>query len=94
MNQETLEKMSQMCLLGMYYAFKTSIETLHGERMTIDQFVSWLITSEWDDRRNRSIERAVKGASFRYKASLEEWTILWDGDWIKTRYRGWPNSHL
>lgn len=72
MNQETLERMSQMRLSGMYYAFKTSLETLHGERMTIDQFVSWLVTSEWDDRRNRSIERAVKGASFRYKASIEE----------------------
>lgn len=40
--------------------------------MTTDQFVSWLVGNEWDDRRNRTIERAVKGAAFRYKASVED----------------------
>ena len=40
--------------------------------MTIDQFVSWLVSSEWDDRRNRAVERAIKSASFRYKANVEE----------------------
>ena len=72
MNRETLEKMQQMRLQGMYYAFKTSLETLRMESMTIDQFVSWLVSSEWDDRRNRAVERAIKSASFRYKANVEE----------------------
>jgi DNA replication protein DnaC len=72
MNKETLEKMSHMRLQGMYYAFKTSLERMNPESMTIDQFVSWLIASEWDDRRNRSIERAVKHAGFRYKACVED----------------------
>lgn len=31
MNKETLEKMQQMRLQGMYYAFKTSLETLRME---------------------------------------------------------------
>ena len=56
MNQETLEKMRQMRLQGMYNAFKTSMESFKTESMTTDQFVAWLI----------------KQASFRYKASLEE----------------------
>ena len=64
--------MQQMRLQGMYYAFKTSLETLRMESMTIDQFVSWLVSSEWDDRRNRAVERAIKSASFRYKANVEE----------------------
>lgn len=72
MNKETLDKMTQMRLQGMYYAFKTSLESLHKESMTIDQFVSWLIISEWDDRRNRNIQRALRQASFRHKASVEE----------------------
>lgn len=72
MNRETLEKMQQMRLQGMYYAFKTSLETLRMESMTIDQFVSWLVSSEWDDRRNRAVERAIKSASFPYKANVEE----------------------
>jgi DNA replication protein DnaC len=34
--------------------------------------ISSLIDSEWDDRKNRSIERQLKNARFRYKASVEE----------------------
>ena len=59
MNQDTLEKMLGMNLKGMYYAFKTSLETHRTESMTTDQFVSWLVSSEWDDRRNRAVERAI-----------------------------------
>lgn len=72
MNQETLERMRQMRLPGMYNAFKTSLESFRTDSMTTDQFVSWLVCNEWDDRRNRLIERLVRQASFRYKSSVEE----------------------
>ena len=72
MNQETLDKMRQMRLLGMYNAFKISMESFKTESMTTDQFVAWLVSNEWDDRCNRMRERLIKQASFRYKASLEE----------------------
>ncbi|WP_116787229.1 IS21-like element helper ATPase IstB [Flavobacterium psychrotrophum] len=72
MNNETLDKMRQLRLYGMYDAFKTNLETSLKESLTPDQFIAFLIASEWDDRRNRNIERAIKAAGFRYKASLEE----------------------
>ncbi|MCD8178502.1 MAG: IS21-like element helper ATPase IstB [Tannerellaceae bacterium] len=72
MNKETLERMATLRLQGMYYAFRISLETRQKETMTIDQFVSWLIISEYDDRRNRSIQRAIKYANFRHKASIED----------------------
>ena len=72
MNQETLDKMSSLRLRGMFNAFKTSLETTQKESRTIDQFISLLIISEWDDRRNRAIERAIKQANFRHKASIED----------------------
>lgn len=72
MNNQTLEKMRQMRLFGMHDAFKTSLENTLKEQMTQDQFIFHLISSEWDNRRNRAIERAVKYAQFRYNASLEE----------------------
>lgn len=72
MNKETLDRMTQLRLQGMYYAFKTSLETRQKETMTIDQFVSWLIISEWDDRRNRSIQRAIKYANFVTKPLLKK----------------------
>ena len=56
----------------MHDAFKTCLENTLKERMTQDLFVFHLVSSEWDNRRNRSIERAVKYAQFRYNASLEE----------------------
>ena len=56
----------------MHDAFKTSLENTLKEQMTQDQFVFHLVSSEWDNRRNRAIERAIKQANFQYNASLEE----------------------
>jgi len=52
------------------------------EAMTIGPFVSCLIISEWDDRRNRSIARAIRQAKFRHKASVEEvsYSVEWGMD--------------
>ena len=72
MNKETLERMRQMHLYGMYSAFKASLEGYSNESQTKDQFVSWLISNEWDERCNKTIERLIKNASFRYNASIEE----------------------
>lgn len=71
-NNQTLEKMRSLRLFGMHDAFKTSLETSIKEQMTQDQFIAHLICSEFDNRRNRAIERAVKAAQFRYNASIEE----------------------
>ncbi|MFI5142287.1 MAG: IS21-like element helper ATPase IstB, partial [Bacteroidia bacterium] len=57
---------------GMHRAFKTSIESGKTENYTSDEMIANLVESEWDDRRNRGIERQLKNARFRYKASMEE----------------------
>lgn len=72
MNATTLDKMRKMRLFGMYRAFKTSIESGKTIDFTSDEMVSNLIESEWDDRKNRGIERLLMSARFRYKASLED----------------------
>lgn len=72
MNQATLSKMKLMSLHGMYNAFKTAIETGKTDHYTLDQFIAQLIETEWDERQNRKIERNIRNASFRYKASLEK----------------------
>ena len=72
MNQTSLEKMKSMRLLGMYRAFKTSIETTKNEQLTSDEMTALLVDSEWDDRHNRSIERTLKNARFRYKGTIEQ----------------------
>jgi DNA replication protein DnaC len=73
MNEESLEKMSRMRLLGMHQAFKASIETGNPiQQFTNDELVHHLVQSEWDDRQYRSVQRALKNANFRYKASVEQ----------------------
>ena len=57
---------------GMHDAFKTSLENTLKEQMTQDQFIFHLVSSEWDNRRNRAIARAIKQAAFKYTAFLEE----------------------
>ena len=71
MNETTLLKMNQMKLNGMSNAFKAAIETGQTDHYTIDQFLSMLIDSEWDERHNRRIERSIKNAKFHYKANIE-----------------------
>jgi len=72
MNQTTLSKMKNMRFHGMHGAFKTAIETGKTDHYTLDQFVAQLIEAEWDDRHNRKIDRNIKNARFRYKASIEK----------------------
>jgi DNA replication protein DnaC len=71
MNEITLTKMKQMKLYGMYGTFKTAIETGKTDDYTLDQFISMMIETEWDDRNTRRIQRAIKNAKFHYKASVE-----------------------
>jgi DNA replication protein DnaC len=72
MNKESLEKMSRMKLLGMHHAFKANLETEHPQTFTNDELVYHLVQSEWDDRRYRMVQRGLKNAKFRYRASIEQ----------------------
>lgn len=72
MNDQTIEKMRTMKLYGMVRAFRTSLESGNTEKCTADELLSTLIDSEWDERYNRKLNRTVKNARFRYKASVEQ----------------------
>lgn len=72
MNNRTLEKLRQICLYGMHDAFKTSLDNTLKEQMTQDQFIFHLVSSEWDNRRKRAIERAIKEAT---SAIMSVWKI-------------------
>ena len=98
MNTESLDKMKRMRLFGMHRAFKNSMETNSSEIITPDEMVALLVNSEWDDRYNRSIERGLRNAHFRYKATIENLDYalergidknqiyrLADGDFIKKK---------
>jgi len=72
MNDQTIEKMRIMKLFGMVRAFRTSLESGKAEKCTADELLSMLIDAEWDERYNRKLNRSVRNARFRYKASVEQ----------------------
>lgn len=71
MNQ-IVEKMKQMKLFGMARAFSLTLQSDRNEKFTADEMISHLINSEWDERYNRRMDRSVRFARFRYKASMEQ----------------------
>jgi DNA replication protein DnaC len=56
----------------MHQAFQNCIENHQMERFTNDELVHHLVQSEWDDRQYRSLQRSLRNAQFRYKASIEQ----------------------
>jgi len=71
MNEQTLEKMKRMKLTGMYRSFRNVLEASSMNQLTTDELLSQLVESEWEDRQHRAVERSVRNARFRYKASVE-----------------------
>lgn len=67
-----MNKMKQMKLLGMARAFQLTMESDKNVTFTPDEMVAHLIDAEWDDRYNRKLDRKIKDAHFRYKASIEQ----------------------
>ncbi|GAB2616412.1 IS21-like element helper ATPase IstB [Belliella aquatica] len=72
MIQETIEKMRKMKLYGMSRSFSHATESGSLSSLTPDELISLLVENEWDDRQNRRMDRSLRGARFRYKATIEE----------------------
>lgn len=71
MNQATQPKMKQLRLFGMAQAFQTSMESRQAENFTLDEWMSYPIEAEGEDRQQRKIQRYLTTARFRYPASVE-----------------------
>ncbi|SDA79654.1 DNA replication protein DnaC [Algoriphagus alkaliphilus] len=72
MIQQTLEKMKKMKLYGMSRSFSHATESDSMASLTPDELIALLVENEWDDRQNRRMESSLRGARFRYKATVEE----------------------
>ena len=71
-NAISLDLMNRMKLHGMASAFRENLNSTMAENMTIDAFLSMLLSQEWDYRSNAAIERLIRAAGFRYKAYPEQ----------------------
>jgi DNA replication protein DnaC len=64
-----------MKLSGMSRAYEMLSATRQSGQMTVDELLSYLVESEWDDRQNKKLHRLIKTARFRYQACVEEVTF-------------------
>lgn len=69
---QILERMKQMKLYGMQRYYQGSLDAKHHMSYTADELLTALIEAEWDERQTRKIDRLMRLARFRYKASIEE----------------------
>ena len=68
----TITKMKELRLKGMTSAFEASLQTKEWKNMTPDEFISYLVQSEWEHRQNYRLKVSLYKARFRYTASVEE----------------------
>lgn len=72
MNSTIQNKMALMKLHGMLRSYQTMLDSNQHHALTNDELINILIQSEWEDRENKKITRHVRGAKFRYGATIEE----------------------
>lgn len=82
---QILERMKQMKMYGMHRYYQSCLDASHHENYTADELLKALIESEWDERQTRKIDRLMRTARFRYKASIEEITYNEDRNMDKNK---------
>lgn len=71
-NSETIEKLKQMRLGAMAQLHSQHMASNQYSGCTPDEYLALLTDHEWEHRYNRKIQRLIKQAGFRQKASVEE----------------------
>jgi DNA replication protein DnaC len=71
-NNQTIEKLKQMRMGAMAELHLQYVKNNQLNDITIDEYLGLLIEHEWEHRQNKKIERLIKQARFRQKASIEE----------------------
>lgn len=64
--------MNQMKFYGMQQTFEMLLNKKKMEQLQIDECIHMLIQAEWEDRENRKINRYIKAARFRQRATVEQ----------------------
>lgn len=71
-NNQTIEKLNQMRLYGMSHLHLQHVKNNQISDLQPDEYLSILTDYEWEQRQNKKIQRLLKQANFRQKASIAE----------------------
>ena len=72
LNENTLSKMKELKLTGMYESFKTQQNMNGNHNLTADQIVAKLIDAEYDYKQNKRMDQRLALAKLRYPAFVEQ----------------------
>lgn len=72
LNENTLSKMKEMKLMGMYDTFKIHQGLRDNADMTSDQIIAMLVDAEYDYKQNKRLSAKLGLAKLRYQASVEQ----------------------
>jgi DNA replication protein DnaC len=71
-NNQTLEKLREMRLLGMAQLHAQNIQQNKSTDWTADEYLAYLTDHEWENRQNKKIDRLMQSANFRQKSSVAD----------------------
>jgi len=72
LNEQTINKMQEMKLLGMAQFFKELMGKPEHSDLTHDEFVGLLIDAEATSRENRKMQRLLRDAKLKQQACIED----------------------
>lgn len=71
-NNQTIEKLKQMRICAMAELHRQHVKNNQYAQCTPDEYLALLTDHEYEDRQNKKIQRLLKQAGFRQKASIAE----------------------
>jgi len=69
---QTIEKLKSMRLHAMASMYQHNLQNNLYSEATADEYISLLTDHEWEERQNTKIQRLLKQANFRQKASIAD----------------------
>jgi len=71
-NNQTIEKLKKMRLTAMADLHGRHVKSNQHRQSTPDEYLALLTDHQWEDRQNKKIQRLLKQAHFRQKASIAD----------------------
>ena len=72
LNQPTIEKLIHMKLYAMADAFRTQLEIVDAQQLSFEERFALLVDEQFLWKENRALERRLRGAKLKQKATLED----------------------
>jgi len=72
LNQPTMEKLIHMKLYAMANAFRTQLEIVDAQQLSFEERFALLVDEQFLWRENHALERRLRGAKLKQKATIED----------------------